>query len=371
MTTTGFVRSLPKPKLPSYLLHKPTGQARVRIAGKDHYLGAYGSEESRVRYGNLIANLAGGVSVDPIAPVKRGRTTTAAVESDPGPSVGVLCLAFLDHAKTHYSKGGKPTAEYDCFKSAIRPLRELYGLAPAKDFGPLALKAVRQAMIDRGWCRTFINKSMGRIRRVFRHAVENELVEPSVLQRLEAVAPLLAGRSEAKDYNPRRPVPQTAIDKVKAIVPERTRDLIELQLLTGARSGELVALTGGMIDRTPEIWVARLVDHKTVHQGKERVLVFGPKAQLILRKYITLDPDRRLFTISRKGYGEAIATACDKLSLPRWTPHWLRHNAASRLREEYGLDVAQCMLGHSSADMTQLYAHLNITKAVQAAKACG
>ena len=35
---TGFARSLPKKKLPSYLLHKPTGQARVRIAGKDYYL---------------------------------------------------------------------------------------------------------------------------------------------------------------------------------------------------------------------------------------------------------------------------------------------------------------------------------------------
>ncbi len=35
-------------------------------------------------------------------------------------------------------------------KAVIRPLNELYGLLPAKDFGPLALKAVRQKFVDRG-----------------------------------------------------------------------------------------------------------------------------------------------------------------------------------------------------------------------------
>jgi len=41
-------------KTPSYLLHKPSGQARVRIAGKDIYLGVYGSAESRQRYGEIV-----------------------------------------------------------------------------------------------------------------------------------------------------------------------------------------------------------------------------------------------------------------------------------------------------------------------------
>ena len=377
MTATGSSRSLAKKKLPSYLLHKPTGQARCRIDGRDHYLGDYGSDQSRIKYGNLIAKLAGGQVIDPIARVKSGSThtksgSTASMEVDPGPSVGELCQTFLLHAETHYAKNGVTTAEYDCFKSAIRPLRELYSMLPASDFGPLALKAVRAKMIEGDWCRKYINKSIGRIRKIFRHAVENELIEPSVLQRLEAMSPLLAGRTEAKDYSPRQPVPQSAIDQVKAVVPERTGDLIDLQLLTGARSSELLQLTGNMIDRSgKDVWIAKLVDHKTAHHGKERVLVFGPKAKLILAKYLTLDPTRRLFTISRMTYGKAIVSACEKLDLARWTPHWLRHNAASRLREEYGLDVAQVMLGHSSADMTQLYAHLNLTKTIEAAKACG
>ena len=40
---------------PSYLLHKASGQARVRINGRDIYLGRHGSRESRELYDDLIA----------------------------------------------------------------------------------------------------------------------------------------------------------------------------------------------------------------------------------------------------------------------------------------------------------------------------
>jgi hypothetical protein len=93
---TGFVRSLPKKKLPSYLLHKPTGQARVRIAGRDHYLGAYyGSEASRVLYGQLISRHAAGLPIDPLAKSSCGKPKS----EDPGTSVAELCLIFLQHAE--------------------------------------------------------------------------------------------------------------------------------------------------------------------------------------------------------------------------------------------------------------------------------
>jgi hypothetical protein len=58
--------------LPCYVLHKPTGQARVRIAGQDYSLGEFGSGASRIAYGQLVAKLAGGIPIDPIAKSKRG-----------------------------------------------------------------------------------------------------------------------------------------------------------------------------------------------------------------------------------------------------------------------------------------------------------
>mgnify|MGYP000642771958 FL=1 len=40
----------------SYQLHKRSGQAVVRIHGKDHYLGKHGSEESQLRYKQALAD---------------------------------------------------------------------------------------------------------------------------------------------------------------------------------------------------------------------------------------------------------------------------------------------------------------------------
>lgn len=36
----------------------------------------------------------------------------------------------------------------------------------------------------------------------------------------------------------------------------------------------------------------------------------------------------------------------------RWHPHQLRHNAATVIRRDFGLEAAQLMLGHSSAQVT-------------------
>ncbi len=42
-------------KIPSYRLHKASGQAVVWINGRDLYLGKHGSRESREAYDRLIA----------------------------------------------------------------------------------------------------------------------------------------------------------------------------------------------------------------------------------------------------------------------------------------------------------------------------
>jgi hypothetical protein len=53
-------------RTPSYCLHKATGQAVVRIDGKDHYLGKFGTKESQDAYDRLIAEwLAGGRQLSP------------------------------------------------------------------------------------------------------------------------------------------------------------------------------------------------------------------------------------------------------------------------------------------------------------------
>ena len=380
------------PKLPTYSLHKATGQARVWLNGKSHYLGVYGSPESRIKYGDLIKQHAAGVPVDPLKPTSQ--------PTDIGPTVNVIANAFLEHAKTYYVKNGKQTAEVDCIRSAMTPLCTLYGAIPAKEFGPMALKAVRQRMIDTGgkrgpWCRDYVNKSVERIRRIFRHAVSNELVPASVLTGLESVAGLESGRTTAKDYAPRSALPQEKIDAVRALVNTRTRDLMDLALLCAARPGELVSLTGAMIDRSGDIWIAELKDHKMAHKGKSRVLTFGPKAQEILKRYLVRNQTQRLFPIRRQTISDNIKRACEvafgmpedlrqkkltpeqKIKAMAWrrrhvfTSHWLRHCSGTAIRKSHGLDATQATLGHASRSTTERYASPVTEAALQVARDCG
>lgn len=366
-------------KTPGYLLHKPTGQARVRINGVDHYLGVYGSDASRQKYGTLIAEHAAGVVAVASNPAM----------ADTGLTILEITLAYLKHCHTYYVKDGKPTDEIVCIKSAVQDLVELYGNSPANSFGPIALKTVREKMIqpkqkkigrtkktiEVRWCRRYINMSVNRIRRMFKWAVENELVEPTVLTKLQAVSPLMAGRTAAREHEPRFAVSDEAVDKVKGAVKQRTKDMIDLWLLTGARPGELVKLTGAMIDRTTYkvegVWIAEIKDHKMSHKGSQRILVFGPKAQLILARYIDADPTKRLFPINRATASENMKRACKKLNIQVFTAHWLRHTAGTRIRDESDLDTTQATLGHAHADTTEIYSKVQIDKAVRFARDAG
>ncbi len=336
--------SRPKNSIPSYTFHKPTGQARVRVAGRDFYLGPFGSPESRQEYARLLALHAGGLDLSGPPPGSPGTQLT----------VAELLLAFWRFAEGYYVKNGKVTSELDCYKSAFRPLKKLYGLTAILEFGPLALKAVRTSMVAEGWTRKFINKSVSRIRRVFRWGVSNELVPASLVQALEAVEPLLEGRTEAHDNAPRHSVPKASIDAVRARVKQKTRD-IDLLLATGARPGEILMLTTGMLNRSGEIWVAELHDHKMKHMGTTRRLYFSAAPQTILTRHLKVDPDERLFQITRNTFGKLITDACERAGIPKFTPHWLRPTVATRIRATHGIGDAQGLLGHAKPDMTARY----------------
>jgi integrase len=48
-----------------------------------------------------------------------------------------------------------------------------------------------------------------------------------------------------------------------------------------------------------------------------------------------------------------------------WHPHQLRHNAGTRFRREYGLEVTRVLLGHKTAAMSEQYAEVDRTRAVE------
>ena len=70
-------------------------------------------------------------------------------------------------------------------------------------------------------------------------------------------------------------------------------------------------------------------------------------------------------------YRRAIHRACGKAGIDRWSPNRLRHSAGTEIRKRYGLEAAQVILGHASADVTQIYAERDLAKAVEIMREVG
>jgi integrase len=74
---------------------------------------------------------------------------------------------------------------------------------------------------------------------------------------------------------------------------------------------------------------------------------------------------------STQSYGHAVAKGCDRAGVPRWHPNQLRHAHGTDVRRRFGLEAAQVALGHSRADVTQVYAERDLTLATRIAMEVG
>jgi len=422
-------------RVPSLRFHKATGLNYVVLSGKAIYCGRPGDPATEQRYNQAIGEwLAAGrqLPADP---------TTLTVKE--------LLARFWTHAEQYYRTvtDGR-VKELEQYRLALRPLKELYADTPASEFGPRALKAVQLKMIDLGWCRPYVNKQLNRIRHVFKWAVADEIVPGSVLYALQAVPGLRRGRSDASEPKAVKPVP---IEKVEAIQPFVSRQvwaMIQLQLFTAARAGEITPMRPCDIDRQGQdlptgarVWVYRPERHKTAWHGHKRNIYIGPRAQEVLTPFLLRDAQAYCFSpaeaesdrrrrlhekritplacgnvpgsnvkddpewaagdrYTTDSYRRAIARACDQAFPPpeplakrddetteewqtrltaeqktgldawqkahRWHPHQLRHNAATELRKEFGIEAARIILGHRSAAITEVYAEKDERQAVEA-----
>ncbi|MHB8953853.1 MAG: tyrosine-type recombinase/integrase [Pirellulaceae bacterium] len=372
--------------LPKYRKHRASGQAVVTLNGKDHYLGPHGTKASRLEYDRLVGEWA-----------QNGRRLST---SHTGClTVVELIAAYWRFAKSFYVKDGQPTGEQPGIKAAMKVLRDSYGPTRVDEFGPLSLKAVRQRMIDRGNSRKYVNKNVGRIRRAFKWGVENELVPVAVYQSLATVAGLKKGKTPAKDFEPVGPVGDDVVERTLPHLRPKLVAMVQLQRLLGCRPGELCEMKASDVDRSGDVWQYVPRRHKTEHHGRSRVILIGPRAQQVLTPWLLRAGDgycfpprgkRDTYHMTERCYRSTIHRACD-VAFPapepigrraketikkwqarltaeqrqelekwqashRWSPNQLRHTAATEIRRKFGLEAAQVILGHASADVTQVYA---------------
>ena len=356
---------MPRPRnlIPKFSIDR-SGRAFCKIGGRFVSLGRGDNPSSRLRYAEVLQNLSKGL------PAISDRGGPPSV----GLSVNEVCLAFMLHAQVEYvdASSGKPSKEYDCYKSAVKPLRELFGDLPAESFGPNALRTVREQYIANGWTRSFIGKSVSRIRHIWKWAVSREMISATTLEALRALEPLKRGKSEAVESKRRLAIPQADIDAVRRRLRKRNRDVLDLLILSGSRPSELLSVTPSMIDRSGEVWVVKLAQHKNAHRGHARTLYFGKNAQAIMLPYLeTAGAEDRLLPVRPETFRSTIRDACKRAKVTPFVPYNCRHTAITRVRDELGIEAAQAIGGHARPDMTAHYAAKMDLLAKKAAKELG
>ena len=188
--------------------------------------------------------------------------------------------------------------------------------------------------------------------------------------------------------------------------------MIRFQSITGCRPGEVCKIMPSMVNRTGDVWEIQLAEHKTAYRGRERVIYAGPKAKAILAPYLLRGPDQHCFSpieseeqrltarsearatplscgnhrgtnVARRprkkpgefyttnSYARAIKYACKRGKLTSWSPNQLRHTTATAIRKGHGVEAAQVILGHATADVTQVYAERDADKAKDVVRQIG
>jgi integrase len=266
------------------------------------------------------------------------------------------------------------------------------------------------------WARKTINKAVHQIGALFKWAASHEMLPAAVHQQLRTVEPLRRGRSEARETGAVGPIAIDIVEATKPFLSRQVKALVEVQLLTGARGGELFKLRpiDLQIDESKGVWWYRPQEHKTMHHNHDRVICFGPKAQAILEPFMTgravdafmfsprdAEVERRAAASGKRktpaqqgngvgtnrvqrpkrvpgdhytgaSYRRAIQRACGKAGVVEWHPHMLRHSAATLIRREFGLEAARIALGHSSALVTDaIYAERDASRVIEVMKKMG
>lgn len=361
-------------------------------------------------------------STPPDTPLPAGQTPERQPEAPqpaaPAPvpaSITVLEVAdrYVDHCLEFYRMpNGKPGSTYDTAKQAARAVREFHD-TPADTFGPRKLTAVLDLLVREKRPRKTCNRMAQAVRRMFKWAAAQELVPASVFDGLATVELLRRGRTAAAELPKVKPVDDATVDATLPFMSPLIADMVRIQRLTGCRPGELCIIRPADIDQSDAVWVYRPHCHKTAWRDKEREIYIGPRAQAILTKYLNRAPERYCFSPKQEeherarrlrarratpmtpsqrarkkktnrgrapsdhytnaSYRRAITRAVNRANrrrkreadggrferLENWAPNRLRHTVGTEVRRAEGLEAAQVILGHSHADVTQVYAESN------------
>jgi len=306
---------------------------------------------------------------------------------------------YFAYADLYYRRSDRtPSGEAANVRKGLRDILDHHGKMPMDDLSYDLVLASRERMIEKGLARKTINARLGTMKRFAAWALGERLCAPLTKHEIWAIDPLKAFRSEAKETERVKPIKHRYVKATCRMLTPTLSQMVRVQELCGARPSELCAMRTSYIEKKGKVWIYRLGRHKTEHRGMVRVIVFGPRAQMILGPVLAeLGPDEVVFSPKRSvkewniekragrvsnvqpsqkdrskakplgqqprdeydsvTYGRAVRRASVRAGLDSWSPNRLRHACATRVRAKLGISEAAAVLGHMdpSNKITNVY----------------
>jgi integrase len=393
--------------------HAGAGQWYVRIDGVQRYLGA---EEVAAR--GVWSSLRDEFVRRQPAPVEED---SRPVKSEPKKISG-LVLRYIEVMK------GRVTDRrtWSRINAAMEMLLKHFGKSSPAEFRAKSFRFLREQFVK---CRRevdgmpvsrkWVNHLAAEVRAFVRWASEEELMPSEAAASVMLIKPLRIDQG-GRETEIRMPPEAGAVEATLPYLFSPVREMVELQLLTGLRPGELCELKPAYFSRSPGeqiqipntrkkvsamvvdgvlVWLYIPTHHKTLRKGKHRVIPMGPKAQVILAPFLdgrapfahVFDP--RLSDRSRRlggrvikrdrmrtgSYWRAIRNAIRRANrqrpldnpprplIPHWHPYQIRHAAATSIGDQYDSEHAAAILGHSGTDAVGIYMQQAVNKAAKVA----
>jgi integrase len=171
---------------------------------------------------------------------------------------------------------------------------------------------------------------------------------------------------------PKRVLTPEQLSGLSSTLAEPVRTVVLLGVLTGLRIGELLALevddvdlTWGMVSVRRDVYRGRIGTPKT--PGSERQIPLATPLIPLLNNWLAIRPSGSswLFPsatgtplLDRNLMRRHFWSACEKLGIPRFGRHSLRHTFSTyNGNVGVSMPVLQSLLGHSSPETTMIYTH--------------
>jgi len=108
----------------------------------------------------------------------------------------------------------------------------------------------------------------------------------SVLHAFQAVSGPKRGRTDAIELERAKPVPMKLVDGIERHIFRQVWTMVKLQLLIGARTGEICQIWPCDINRDGKVWVYKPQSHKTSHHGFDRKIFIGLHRHRLQRRLL-------------------------------------------------------------------------------------